>query len=195
MSHLVVVQWFVVDLCINYESLLTAKEISGRVKEMYWRLPMILWNSDLSTAAVPSTSWRDWVVERGVETSFSLLILMWSKSSRTYLCCERNNHVRVGITSIPKKKMKRTHILERKHVTQLLNNGGHKCGIILYNDKIININREITKIGTVAVNEERGIHFGIVKTQLKNDILECCVPSLWGLFKPIDGLFLTCKHD
>ena len=84
--------------------------------------------------------------------------------------------------------MKRTHILERKHVTQLLNNSYHKYGIIPCNDKIININQEITKIGTVAVNVKRGIHFGIVKTQLKNDMFECCVPSSWGLFNPIDGL-------
>ena len=130
MSRLVSVQWFVVGLCINCESFFTANEIFGCVKERYWRLPMILQNSELSTATMPSTSWRDWVVERGMETSFALLILVWAKSSWTYLCCERNNPARVGITSIPKKKMKRTHIFERKHVTQLFHNSGHKYEII-----------------------------------------------------------------
>ena len=106
-SRLVAIQWFVVDLCINYESLFTANEIFGRVKERYRMLPMILQNFELSIVAVPSTSWRDWVVERGVETSFPLLILVWYKSSRTYLCYEINNPARVGMTSIPKQKWRK----------------------------------------------------------------------------------------
>ena len=76
---------------MNWDNLFTANEISGRVKETYCRLPMILRNSVLSTFVVPSSNLRDCVVERGVETSLAPLMLVFDSNSRMYLCCERNS--------------------------------------------------------------------------------------------------------
>ena len=101
---MIVVQLFVVGLCINWECLLIANEMSGLDKEKYWSLPIILRKLELSTEALPSINLRNWVIDRAVETSFAPLMLVCAKRSRTYLCCNRNKHPVVGITSTPKKR-------------------------------------------------------------------------------------------
>lgn len=102
----VAVQWVWVGLCMNYESLLIAKDMFECVNERYWRLSIILQNYLLSTEGVPSNKWRGWLVERGVQTSLAPLMLVRDSISLTDWCWERNSPDLVGITSTPRKNLR-----------------------------------------------------------------------------------------
>ena len=80
------VKCVVVGLCINWDSLLTAKEMSGWVRDKYCRAPIILLYSLLSTEDVPLRSLSTVVVDNGVITALAPCIFSFINKSLMYLC-------------------------------------------------------------------------------------------------------------
>lgn len=78
---LVVVQCITVGLCMHWESLLMAKEMSRRINERYWRMPIMQCYSVLSTTVVPYAKWSEVLVDWVLETSFEpSIIVLCSRS-------------------------------------------------------------------------------------------------------------------
>lgn len=97
-----IAQSVVVGLCINWDNLFTAKEISRCVSGRYCKAPMILLNYVLSTEDVPSISLREVLVDSRLVTSFVPCMLVFVNKSLIYLCCDKKRHFVVA--SMPKKK-------------------------------------------------------------------------------------------
>ena len=76
------VQWSVVVLCINWQTWLTAKAISGLVQVRYWRAPTALRYSDGSESGSPSRILNLLPLTTGDEQGFAPSILYFlSRSS------------------------------------------------------------------------------------------------------------------
>jgi hypothetical protein len=71
---------------MNYDNLLTAKLMSGRVSERYCNAPITLHYSVGLTAAEPSFNFRETEVDSGVVTSFAPSMQVLVRRSLMYLC-------------------------------------------------------------------------------------------------------------
>lgn len=100
----VVVQWVIMEWCMNWDSLLIAKLMSSLVREKYCNAPMTRLYSVESTVEASSSNFKGNEVESGFVTSLALSIIFFAKRSHMYLWCVKNNPWVVGITSMTRKK-------------------------------------------------------------------------------------------
>ena len=106
-----------VGLWTNCDNLLTAKEISVRVKEIYWRLPTIerYWEALGRGSPLSSMSWGE--VGNGVVTGLASSILCLIRRFVMYFCCIRWRPLAIWFTSIPRKEWRSDRSLIEKRST------------------------------------------------------------------------------
>lgn len=92
-------QWICEGECIKWDSLLTAKEIFGRMKAKYLKEPTNLWYNDGSMLGDSSCNLRRTEEFSGIATSFAPSMWKGFKSWWIWQCWEKNRPLVVGITS------------------------------------------------------------------------------------------------
>ena len=89
--------------CINWDNLLTANEISGRVRDKYCKEPRTWCYWIGSIAGLPSHSLSDSPVDKGVVTAFASCMFVLDNRSWIYFRCDRKSPEDVYVASTPKK--------------------------------------------------------------------------------------------
>jgi len=97
--RLTTVQWEFVGACINWQTLLTAKQISGLVKVRFWRAP-IIWRKRIASENKGFGSMVALDVEIEVSTGLQDIIPARVKMLNVYLCCQSIRPIPVHIYTV-----------------------------------------------------------------------------------------------
>lgn len=173
--------------CINWESLLTEKLMSGLVNARYWSLPIALRYFFASLGGEPSFNLREIVVDNGVETPWQSYIENSCKMSIMHLVWERNNPADCGRTLMPRKKCRGPRSLSEKRLESALLMLLIVCKLF----PIITISstyesKKMTGLWECKVNKEL-IRMRLAKSSRNEKIRELGVPSMGFLFETIYG--------
>jgi len=95
-------QWESAGACINWQTMLTTKQIFSLIKVRYWRAP-IIWRKRVALENKGSDSMIALDVEIGISTGLQDNIPARVRMSSVYLCYRSIRPILVGLTSIPKK--------------------------------------------------------------------------------------------
>lgn len=118
-TRLTAIQCLVVGRCINWDNLLTTKEMSGQVNERYCKAPVIFRYSVASASGEPPARQSIWVELIGVDTSLESSIFERCSKSQMYFCCDRNTPLAVIRASIPRKYPRDPRSLRAKRAASL----------------------------------------------------------------------------
>lgn len=111
---LTVDQWVSRKSCLDWETLLTAKAISGRVIDKYCNAPIVLQYNVISENWEPKSLPREALAAIGEIMGLACIIFILAKMPEMYLCCDSNKPAETRVIARPRKKFKSPRSLTRK---------------------------------------------------------------------------------
>jgi len=115
---------------MNYDNLLTAKLMSGRVSKRYCNAPITLRYSVGLTAAEPSFNFRETEVDSGVVTSFAPFMQVLARKILDVFMLSEEQPILRGNNFNAKEEMQGSQVFKRELPAKLLYDTYNKMRVI-----------------------------------------------------------------